>query len=927
MLFIDRFTQDPGNPGVGTPSANTTAHSAQAATTANAVEGPSEHNAGDAAQEAADTTDTTDANLLEALSNAHPTTANLEQDVPVKAQTPAPSVSVEPVPTSPRSPTQAEADSVRGVPEIFVEHFPLGNPGMPLAVSTWAPFHSQCDWEITHWAKMCGPLSSAMEELLAIPEVINKLSLSFSLTKELNNIIDNMLPGRPAFQCRKLVIGGETLDFYHHNVLACIRSIYSDLELAQGLIVSPEQHYTDQGHADHIYSEMHMGDWWWAVQTTLKTHRPGATVIPVIISSDKTQLTLFCGKSAYPVYLTIGNIPKNICCKPSHHAQILLTYIPTTKLKGITNKAGHRCAIANLYHSCMQVILGPITAVGKTGITMMSGDGIWQWCHPIFALFVGDYPEQVLVTCTYNGRCLKCLVPPDQLGSSARFPLCDYNKVRDIYSLSNGDAHVFHLACHKADQKPVFCPFWEFLPLTNVFVLIMPDILHQLLQGVFKQLMAWLLVTFGPLVIDAHCRSIPPNHHITIFPKGISWLSHVTGKEHKNMSHILFGLVMDLPVPSRQVLPQQIIAVMHALLDFLYLAQFPSHSTATITCLDNALAHFHDNKDVFVDLGVCKHFNMLTIHSLIHYSSSICLFGTTDNYNTEQTEQLHIDLTKDSYCTTNHKDEYSQMTTWLECCEKIQVHYTFLQWQQETNQAIPPEMPIGAPCPGGRCLKMAQHPTLKSVSFDDLAQRYSTVDFQDSLADFIAQLNNPTASGTLLFTFAADTLIPFHSVPVYHKIKFTNLDQSEIVNSVQVRPDQKDKQGLLVCGTTQDGGTSGYQIAQVRVVFQIPSKVIHNIFPGSDTTPPQHLTYVEWFSSIPTNPGSNHLLYKVTRLTHRGRRCASIIPVDAILCSVHLLPIFGQPTPQEWNMFSVLELCNAFYINPFSDRESYMIFQ
>src|SRR6202041_763924 len=41
----------------------------------------------------------------------------------------------------------------------------------------------------------------------------------------------------------------------------------------------------------------------------------GATIIPIIISSDKTQLTLFRNKSAYPVYMTIGNIPKDICRK------------------------------------------------------------------------------------------------------------------------------------------------------------------------------------------------------------------------------------------------------------------------------------------------------------------------------------------------------------------------------------------------------------------------------------------------------------------------------------------------------------------------------------------------------------------------------------------------------------------------------------
>ena len=110
----------------------------------------------------------------------------------------------------------------------------------------------------------------------------------------------------------------------------------------------------------------------------------------------------FHGKSAYPIYLTIANVPKNIRCKPSRHAQILLGYIPTTKFHGISNKAGRRRAIANLYHGCMRLLLDPIKSIGVTGIPMMGGDGIWRRCHPIFASFVGDYPEQVLVTCTYN---------------------------------------------------------------------------------------------------------------------------------------------------------------------------------------------------------------------------------------------------------------------------------------------------------------------------------------------------------------------------------------------------------------------------------------------------------------------------------------------------------------------------------------------
>jgi len=66
----------------------------------------------------------------------------------------------------------------------------------------------------------------------------------------------------------------------------------------------------------------------------------------------------------------------------------------------------------------------------------------------------------------------------------------------------------------------------------------------------------------------------------------------------------------------------------------------------------------------------------------MHYISSIQLFGTTDNYNTEQSECLHIDLTKDAYHATNHKDEYPQMTAWLEHCEKIQQYSAFIEWRQ-----------------------------------------------------------------------------------------------------------------------------------------------------------------------------------------------------------------------------------------------------
>jgi hypothetical protein len=66
-------------------------------------------------------------------------------------------------------------------------------------------------------------------------------------------------------------------------------------------------------------------------------------------------------------------------------------------------------------------------------------------------------------------------------------------------------------------------------------------------------------------------------------------------------------------------------------------------------------------------------------------------------------------------------------------------------------------------------------------------------------------------------------------------------------------------------------------------------------------------------------------MYKVSRVTHNGWRQASIIPVELIRASVHLFPQFGQQT-RDWNMFTVLELCQLFYINSFSNRDVYLMF-
>lgn len=89
---------------------------------------------------------------------------------------------------------------------------------------------------------------------------------------------------------------------------------------------------------------------------------------------------------------------------------------------------------------------------------------------------------------------------------------------------------------------------------------------------------------------------------------------------------------------------------------------------------------FHKNKNIFIDLGIHLNLNLPKLHATHHFSAMIMMFDTMDNYNTEYTKQLHINLMKNAYCATNHKDEFVQMMWWLKCKEKIMCHDKYVNW-------------------------------------------------------------------------------------------------------------------------------------------------------------------------------------------------------------------------------------------------------
>ncbi|KZV59232.1 hypothetical protein PENSPDRAFT_595854, partial [Peniophora sp. CONT] len=746
------------------------------------------------------------------------------------------------------------------------------------------PFESKMDWDIGAWAKSHGISANALTDLLAIEGLADALRLQFRTSHQLDAIMDKELPPRPDFVRRTYTAGGEKHELYMRDSRQVLEELYGRPDFANDMIYTPEMQYVlvGEGEEDRVRSDMQTSSWWWQMQTRLEGIKPGATIVPLIVSSDKTQLTTFRNRSAYPVYLTIGNIPKELRRKTSLQAHILLGYLPVSNLASIKRDDLRRRALASLFHECMRDILAPLRDVAKDGFVMTSGDGVKRRCHLLLAAYVGDYPEQVLVTGIKSGLCPKGWLDSKQFGTQNA---CERRNHDDAAAalLSRedhpGNPRPYLDACAAEGVKPINA-FWKDYPHADIFQSITPDILHQQYQGVVKHLVAWLKVVYGERALDERFKCLPANHQLRLFHKGISKLSRVTGTEHQDICRVLLAVIADIPLPNADD-RAQVLKATRALLDFVYLSQYPEASTATLKQLDDALTRFHNSKDIFIKLGARDQFNLPKLHVLAHYVDSIKLFGTPDNFNTSYSERLHIDYTKMAYRSTNRKDEYPQMTLWLIRREQIRAHRTHIKWRLQNRPSLK-SMPR-APLPGAPKLKkpIATNASEEYVSFAKAERLYGAENFERTFSETITKAKYPALTNNQVKTIAATLALPFHSVSAFHRLKFWHADAldregelvQELPDSVKARPAYRDTQRRRAEGTFSTalvdergkGDKKDFRIGQVRIIFSLTDTSRDALFGDRAAEMPTHYAYIQWFTRLPAHADRYHNLHRVQR--------------------------------------------------------------
>jgi hypothetical protein len=439
------------------------------------------------------------------------------------------------------------------------------------------------------------------------------------------------------------------------------------------------------------------------------------------------------------------------------------------------NDQEHRSLVQRLFHESMRIVLKPLIEAGTNGVEMTSSNGAVRRVYPILTCYVADYPEQCLVTCTKYGTCVKCKAPTNELQNPTpaenRTQKWTEQIIEEAKKQADGKPRKFHSYCMLKDVAGgVYQPFWDGFPLCDIHRSITPDVLHQLYQGVFKHLVHWCQRILTPQELDRRIQALPPANGLRKFKNGIFAMSQISGTERKNMAKILLGCLVGF-------MPAQGIAAVTALLDFIYLAQYPAHDFETLKYLQDALDRFHKSREYFIITGVRDDFNIPKFHSLLHYVEAIELFGTTDNYNTEMFERLHIDFAKLGWRASNQRDEFPQMIKWLSRQEKV----TCFEFHQKNVNVQQPQTKKKAQ------ISIAKYPDFPKRQISLIEDRHNAPDFSYYLKFFLNALTTNKVSNQHL----DQSKLPFQHVNVYNMFRFhpqSIQDDEEEIDLVRALP-------------------------------------------------------------------------------------------------------------------------------------------
>ncbi|KAG1816960.1 hypothetical protein EV424DRAFT_1540661 [Suillus variegatus] len=534
------------------------------------------------------------------------------------------------------------------------------------------PFASRQDWELGSFL-LCSSLSmAAIDEFLEL-ELIKALSLSFRTAKELRGRAE-LLPPVPKWQYRIVSTTHPTkqpLYFYWRDPLDCIESLFSHPLFAKEIDVTPQRVYHTVERTSRIYNEWLTGDAAWSMQSQLPD---GATLLGVILSSDKTNITnMTGGRVAHPLLISLANIKMATRNKASSHAFLLTALLPIAEFLHPVKRM-QSVLEARLVHQCLDIVLEPLKQAARIGRMMSDPLGNLRYCFTPLASYIVDTPEACMLACVRGKTSPITMAMYENFGDAFQHsPRTAKTTLEQLLSVACDplDVEGYFDACAPFRLSGVAQPFWRDWSLADPHVFFTPEALHHWHREFYDH---------DPLTTFRH------------FKDGISKLKQVTGRAQRDMQRYIVALIADAA-------PRSVVIAVRALMDFRYISQATTIDEAHCQKILGALEEFHEHKQEIIACGarrgakskqVLDNWHIPKLELMQSVEPSIRQVGSLLQWSADTTEHAHITLIKDPADSSNNINYDAQICRFLdrrEKCRNFQIATSIIARTQSQSQA------------------------------------------------------------------------------------------------------------------------------------------------------------------------------------------------------------------------------------------------
>ncbi|KAF8259888.1 hypothetical protein EI94DRAFT_1773823 [Lactarius quietus] len=768
---------------------------------------------------------------------------------------------------------------------------PSGNP--------WHPFGHRLEFEWAHYHYV--RLQSSANDIQCGLDLWRAM-VPWKTTKELYDSINSISAGAVGWTTYKLSYNGPQPasappqwmeETYELNDQLALKEFDSQFEYAL---------YKEYDHnGTRVYSNLMSGNWAFreADMISQDKEQHGSMLIPIITGSDKTTVSVTTGHQEYhPVYASLSNITNTAHCGHGNGV-VPVAFLPIPK----------RIFCHQLYHRCLELVFVPLKPYMTKLRVMKCPDGHFRCMIFSLGLYIADYLEQVWLTGIVSNWCLKCDALPSNLDNSESHQ-CSHAKTDVLLKTFSphilwADFGVWHN----------IAPFTCFFPRTDIHELLAPDLLHQLIKGVFKDhLVEWVLLYLHMTHrekklleiiedIDRWISAVPPFSGLRWFPDGHDY-QQWTGDNLKALMKVFLPAVAGY-------IPSMMVHSISAFMDACYIACRNTINLTALELLQDAVETFHKLHDIFIDTGICTMLPLPCQHALKHFYHSIHLFGSPNGLCSFITKSKHILSTKHTWQRTlHHMDKIGLLKGF--CCDDLLADEHELDDEDE--------------------LAIAGETKSRDVSeFDvQLATKFqpSYPSRLRTLAAYINQPRFPLVFSQFLYKHChpEEQIAPptieecptFEgTIKVHHSAVATYYSPSNLSGSsglwcerIQSTPNFHGHACrdtvFIVVDNSELGmeGMEGMEVGSVLLLFSFEYQcktflcVLINWFTGMWVVKPE--------------------------LDRHGEPMLEVIHLDSIARAAHLVPIYGQSwVPEDFNYHDALDTFNSFFVNHYIDHHAH----